>query len=144
MVRWIKQTFVPAAVLIGGAALASAWVIPLIDGGRYPLSVPIFQVLLALTFVQYILLPSPGLLIAQKRYSTLAWVNLLAVILNVAAAVIAAPLLGVVGVAVAGTVVGIAQTIAVVYLALQIREEADPDVSVDTAEQIGLAVHDER
>jgi O-antigen/teichoic acid export membrane protein len=123
LARWVRQTFWPAVAVVGAAAIAAAWAIPLLDGGRYPLSVPIFQVLLVQSFVTYVLLPSPGLLIAQKRYTTLAWVNALAVVINVAAAAIAAPLVGVVGVAVAGTVVSMGQVGAVVYLALQRQEE---------------------
>jgi O-antigen/teichoic acid export membrane protein len=119
MGRWVKQTLLPAVVVIGAGAIAALWLIPFIDGGKYPLSVPIFEVLLAVTFVQYLLLPAPGLLIAQKRYTTLAWVNVSAVVVNVIAATIAAPLIGVVGVAVAGTVVGIGQALAVVHLALR-------------------------
>jgi O-antigen/teichoic acid export membrane protein len=141
LARWVRQTILPAIVLIGGAAVAATWAIPLIDGGRYPLSVPIFQVLVALSLVQYILLPAPGLLIAQKRYTTLAWVNLCAVAVNITAAAIAAPLVGVVGVAVAGTVVGMGQAAAVVYLALRPKE---PDGALGLpaeapAEQVELA-----
>jgi O-antigen/teichoic acid export membrane protein len=115
--------------VIGGAAIAAAWAIPLVDRGRYPLSVPIFQILLAVAFVGYLLLPTSGLLIAQKRYMTLAWVNASALAVNVVAAVIAAPLMGVIGVAVAGTVVGIAQAGTVAYLALRKRESAPPKPS---------------
>jgi O-antigen/teichoic acid export membrane protein len=129
MARWVRQTFVPALIVIGGAAIAAAWAIPLVDRGRYPLSVPIFQILLAVAFVGYLLLPTAGLLIAQKRYTTLAWVNASALAINVVAAVIAAPLMGVIGVAVAGTVVGIAQAGTVAYLALRKRESAPPKPS---------------
>ena len=129
--RWMRQTILPALAVIGGGGIAAIWAIPLVDGGRYPLSVPIFEVLLAVTLVQYILLPAPGLLIAQKRYSTLAWVNVAAVGVNVAFAAAAAPLIGVVGVAVAGSTVGIAQAFAVLFLAL--RGEDDP-VSAVTEE----------
>jgi O-antigen/teichoic acid export membrane protein len=123
LARWVRQTLWPAIAVVGAAAIAAAWAIPLLDGGRYPLSVPIFQVLLVQSFVTYVLLPSPGLLIAQKRYTTLAWVNALAVVINIAAAAVAASLVGVVGVAVAGTVVSMGQVGAVVYLALQRQEE---------------------
>lgn len=129
MSRWVRQTFVPALIVIGGAAIAAAWAIPLVDRGRYPLSVPIFQILLAVAFVGYLLLPTSGLLIAQKRYMTLAWVNASALAVNVVAAVIAAPLMGVIGVAVAGTAVGIVQAGTVAYLALRKRESAPPKPS---------------
>jgi O-antigen/teichoic acid export membrane protein len=127
MFRWIRQTVLPATAVIATAAIAAIWAIPLIDGGRYPLSVPIFQVLLAVTLVQYVLLPAPGLLIAQKRYSTLAYINVCAVVVNVIAATIAASLLGVVGVAVAGTTVGIGQAVTVLYFALWRQGEGDEE-----------------
>jgi len=118
MFRWIRQTFIPTLLVIGGGGIAAIWAIPFVDGGKYPLSVPIFEVLLIVTLVQFILLPAPGLLIAQKRYTTLAVVNVIAVVVNVILASAAAPLIGVVGVAVAGTTVGIAQAFAVMVLAL--------------------------
>jgi O-antigen/teichoic acid export membrane protein len=133
MQRWMRQTILPALLVIGGGGIAAIWAIPWVDGGLYPLAVPIFEVLLAVTLVQYVLLPAPGLLIAQKRYSTLAWVNVGAVIVNVIFAAAAAPLLGVVGVAVAGSVVGIVQAFSVLYLAL--RGEEDPlDAVVEESE----------
>ncbi len=119
MRRWVRQTTLPAIVITVGGALAAIWLIPLVNGDRYPLSVPIFQILMLLTLVQYILLPTPGLLIAQQRYSVIAWVNVVAVAGNVAAAVVAAPLFGVIGIAVAGCVVGIGQAAAVAWFALR-------------------------
>ena len=142
MKRWVRQTFWPAVAIIGGGAAAAIWVIPLINGGRYPLSVPIFQVLLTVTFVQYLFLPAPGLLIAQKRYSTIAWVNVVAIVVNVAAAAIAAPLIGVVGVAVAGSTVGIVQVLTIVYLALWTgRDEtpAEAEAEAATAAEVSAA-----
>ena len=119
--RWVRQTALPAVLLTGLAAIAAIWAIPLVDGGRYPLSVPIFQILLVVTFVQYLLLPAPGLLIAQKRYKTLAWVNASALVVNVAVAVALAPLMGVVGVALAGTICGSLQAGTVAFLAVRKR-----------------------
>src|SRR4029077_8005574 len=95
MRRWARQTAPPVLAILGIAAIAAIWVIPLIDGGRYPDSVPIFQVLLITAFAQLITLPNSSLLIAQERYTSLAWVNTAAVGLNVAAAAIAAELFGV-------------------------------------------------
>ncbi len=136
MGRWFRQTLIPALLVIGAAGVAALWAIPLVDGGRYPLSVPIFEILLAVTLVQYLVLPSPGLLIAQKRYSTLAWVNVCAVGINVVVAAIAAPLLGVVGVAVAGSAVGIAQACTVVYLALRTNEETPPEPQAESGSEV--------
>lgn len=117
MKRWAKQTAPPALALLCLAAIAAIWAIPLIDGGRYPDSVPIFQVLLLTAFAQFITLPNSSLLIAQQRYTSLAWVNTAAVGLNVIAATIAAELFGVVGIAVAGALVTIGQVSTVTLLA---------------------------
>jgi O-antigen/teichoic acid export membrane protein len=136
--RWFRQTFWPAAVLIGGSALGSIWLIPLLDNGRYPESVPIFQIFLALAFVQYVFLPATGLLIAQKRYSTIGWVNVVAVAVNVGAALIAAPTVGVIGVAICGSTVGIAQTLAVVYLAIRSNPGPEPSIAEVEADNAAL------
>ena len=117
MKRWAKQTAPPALAILGLAAIAAIWAIPLIDGGRYPDSVPIFQVLLVTAFAQFVTLPNSSLLIAQERYTSLAWVNAAAVGLNVVAATIAAELFGVVGIAVAGALVAVGQVCTVTFLA---------------------------
>jgi O-antigen/teichoic acid export membrane protein len=83
--------------------------------------VPIFQVLMLTAFAQFVTLPISSLLIAQERYTTLAWVNAAAVGLNVVAATIAAELFGVVGIAVAGALVTIGQVSTVTLLAANPR-----------------------
>jgi O-antigen/teichoic acid export membrane protein len=117
MKRWARQAAPPTLAILGIAAIAAIWVIPLIDGGRYPDSVPIFQILLITAFAQLITLPNSSLLIAQERYTSLAWVNTAAVGLNVVAALIAAELFGVIGIAVAGALVTIGQVCTVTLLA---------------------------
>lgn len=133
MKRWAKQTALPTLVILGLAGIAAIWVIPLIDGGRYPDSVPIFQVLMVTAFAQFITLPNSSLLIAQLRYTALAWVNTAAVGINVVAAVIAAKLFGVVGIAVAGALVTIAQVCVVTLLAANPppRDSAAADAETD-------------
>jgi O-antigen/teichoic acid export membrane protein len=128
MRRWARETAVPTAVILAVAAVAATWLIPLLDGGRYPDSVPIFQVLMVVAFAQMITLPSSSLLITQKRYTTLAWVNAAGVAVKIAAAVIAAELFGVVGVAVAAAVVTIGQVSAVSFLAAH-PPPRDPDAT---------------
>lgn len=125
MKRWAKQTAPPALAILGAAAIAAIWLIPLIDDGRYPDSVPIFQVLLITAFAQFVTLPNSSLLIAQERYTSLAWVNTAAVGLNVIVATIAAELFGVVGIAVAGALVAIGQVSVVTYLAANPEKRRD-------------------
>jgi O-antigen/teichoic acid export membrane protein len=128
MANWAKRTALPAAAILGTAALAAIWVIPFIDGGRYPLSVPIFQILMVAGFAQFVALPSAGVLVTQKRYSTLGWINAAMVLLNVPAAIAVAPALGPVGVAGAGTLITLLQIGAVVYMASRPphREQTHP------------------
>jgi O-antigen/teichoic acid export membrane protein len=129
MKRWAKQTALPAAVILGLAAIAAVWAIPLVDGGRYPDSVPIFQVLMLTAFAGFITLPNPSLLITQQRYGSLAWVNTAAVGLNVLTASLAAELFGVIGIAVAGALVTIGQVIAVAFLAANPPRPVDENVA---------------
>lgn len=117
MTRWAKQTALPTAAILGGAAIAATWAIPLLDGGRYPDSVPIFQILMLAAFVKFITLPNSSLLITQERYTTLAWVNAGAVVLNIAVAALGAALAGVIGIAVAAVIVGSVQVTSVTWLA---------------------------
>jgi O-antigen/teichoic acid export membrane protein len=117
MRRWAKQSGPPTAGVLAVAAIAAIWVIPWLDGGRYPDSVPIFQVLMVVAFAQLVTLPNSSLLITQERYTTLAWINAVAIAVNVVAAVIAAELFGVIGIAAALAVVTIGQVSTVSYLA---------------------------
>lgn len=125
MKRWAKQTAPPALMILGLAAIGAIWAIPLLDDGRYPDSIPIFQVLLVTAFAQFVTLPNSSLLIAQERYTSLAWVNTAAVGLNVIVATIAAELFGVVGIAVAGALVAIGQVSVVTFLAANPRRVGD-------------------
>lgn len=117
MKRWARQAGPPTAAILTLAAVAAIWVIPWLDGGRYPDSVPIFQVLMVVAFAQLVTLPNSSLLITQERYTTLAWVNAVAITVNVVVAVAAAELFGVIGIAAALAVVTIGQVSAVSFLA---------------------------
>jgi O-antigen/teichoic acid export membrane protein len=125
MKRWARQAGPPTFVILALAAIVAIWAIPLVDGGRYPDSVPIFQVLLVTAFAQLLTLPNSSLLIAQERYTSLAWVNTAAVAVNVAAATIAAELFGVIGIAIAGALVTIGQVSTVTFLAANPPERDD-------------------
>jgi O-antigen/teichoic acid export membrane protein len=117
MRRWARQAGPPTAAILAAAAILAVWAIPLLDGGRYPDSVPIFQVLMVVAFAQLVTLPNSSLLIAQERYTSLAWINAAAVVINVVIATIAAELFGVVGIAAAAALVTIGQVSAVSFLA---------------------------
>lgn len=72
LIDWIRRSWILVVVVIGAAALLAPLVIPLLDGGRYPDSIPIFQLMLIPAFVDYLTLPAPNLLMTQKRYRLLA------------------------------------------------------------------------
>jgi len=129
MVRWAKQSALPTFAILSVAAIAAIWAIPILDGGRYPQSVPIFQILLPMSFAQFITLPNSTLLITQQRYTTLAWVNAAALALNVVLAVIAAELVGVLGIAAVGALVCTAQVTTVTYLAAHPPQAATAEPS---------------
>lgn len=125
MRRWARQTGPPTLLILGLAAIVAIWAIPLVDGGKYPDSVPIFQVLLIAAFARLVTLPNSSLLIAQERYTSLAWVNTAAIALNLIAATIAAELFGVIGIAAAGAIVTIGQVCTVTFLAANPPDRSD-------------------
>lgn len=132
MTRWLRKTIVPAVVLLAVAGVAAIWLIPIVNGDKYPDTVTIFQVLLVAACAQFVTLPNSNLLITQERYTTLAWTNALVVGLNIPLAAAAASLIGVVGVAVVGSAVAVFQVSLVSYLAAhppQI-EDGEPERAV--------------
>jgi O-antigen/teichoic acid export membrane protein len=117
MARWAKQTGPPTALVLALAGIAAIWAIPLLDDGRYPDTVPIFQVLMVVAFAQLVTLPNSSLLITQERYTSLAWVNTAAVGITALAGLLAAGPFGVIGIAAAVALVTVGQVCAVTYLA---------------------------
>jgi O-antigen/teichoic acid export membrane protein len=72
MITWLKRSAIPVAAVITAAAIGARYFIPLLDGGRYPDSVAIFQLLLLPALVDYVTLPASSVMLAQKRYRLLA------------------------------------------------------------------------
>lgn len=126
--RWLRRSILPVSGLIGAAAIAAPFLIPLVDGGRYPDSIPIFELMLVPALINYATLPSPGLLMSQKRYPLLAgiYVSLLAVQLLAAGGI--ATVAGVV--AVAAVACGVAAiepaVVAIVAARLARRAASEP------------------
>jgi len=117
---WIKRSIVPVGAVIGLAALAAPLVIPLLDGGRYPDSIPIFQIMLVPALVNYTTMPGPNLLMTQKRYRLLGVVYVMALIVQLAVAGAVAELSGVIAVAAVASLVGSIETGGVAYLATRL------------------------
>lgn len=117
MLRWAKRTALPMLVVFAAGAFAAPYAIPILDEGRYPLSVPVFQVMLVGAFAHLVTLPHTSLLMAQKRYDLLAWVHTAAVVVTVAGSVAVAGPLGPVGVAAVTTLVTFSQVSYLSYMA---------------------------
>jgi O-antigen/teichoic acid export membrane protein len=99
LVGWTRHAVLPAVGLVAGAALLAPVVIPLIDGGRYPDSIPTFQIFLVTAFSAYMSAPSTNILMAQKRYAALASIYGVGFLVNAIGDVLVAREFGVVGIA---------------------------------------------
>jgi O-antigen/teichoic acid export membrane protein len=117
IVDWVKRAILPVGVATALAAIAAPFLIPLLDGGRYPDSVPIFQLLLVPALVNYTTMPGPNLMMTQKRYRPLATVYAAALAVLVVLGGAAAEISGVVAVAGAVALVGSCEAIGVAFLA---------------------------
>jgi O-antigen/teichoic acid export membrane protein len=100
LIRWVRTGTVPVTILLGTTALLAPVLIPLIDNGRYPASIETFQILLATAFSAYLTAPAPSMLMAQRRYATLAVLYALGLLVNLAGDIVVAPRFGVVGIAI--------------------------------------------
>lgn len=121
LMSWIKRTIGPAAGIVAIAALAAPFVIPVLNKGNYPDTIPIFQLLMLPALVIYTTMPGASMLMAQRRYRTLAIVCAIALAFEIGAAAVAAELSGVVAVAATAAVVGVGQATALALVALRVR-----------------------
>lgn len=72
LVGWLRTAAAPALVLVIVAVAGAGPVIGFLDGGRYPSSVAIFQVMMLAVGVRYALTAAPNIMMAQRRYKPLA------------------------------------------------------------------------
>jgi O-antigen/teichoic acid export membrane protein len=114
LVRWMKRGALPTAAVVGAMAALAPFAIPLIDDGRYPDSVTIFQLLMIDAFFVYVTMPAPNLLMAQKRYRLLAVLYTAFLAVQVAVTVVVGTTWGVIGIAVVAAVFGAASRTALV------------------------------
>lgn len=89
--------FVPI-VLLG--AWLSGWLIPMIDGGRYPGSVPVFRILCLSAIVSFALSPYANVLISDGEYRFMFVGAVLASVLSLLLNVVLVPRFGATGAAV--------------------------------------------
>ncbi|MBS1863404.1 MAG: hypothetical protein JSS68_17030 [Actinobacteria bacterium] len=122
--NWMRQSILPVSALIGIAAVAAPFAIPLVDGGRYPDSVPIFEFMLVPALINYATLPSSGLLMSQKRYPLLAAIYTALLAIQLIAAGGIATVAGVVAVAAVACGVGAIEPVVVAIVAGRLARRA--------------------
>ena len=116
---WIRRGALPATLLIGGAILIAPVIIPVIDKGRYPDSVPTLQVYLGTAIFAYLTAPAASVLMAQRRFTMLAAIYASGLLINLAGDIAVARPFGVVGIAIVSTAVYAAIDIAMVIQAVR-------------------------
>jgi O-antigen/teichoic acid export membrane protein len=126
LANWVKRVGPPVAIVLAVAAAAAPLVLPIIDDGRYPEAVPIFQLLLISAFVEYATMPGPNLLLSQRRYKLLAGVYSIALAVQLAVIGVTASFAGVVAVAAASTGVRSVAWMTIAYLATRVRSLVQP------------------
>jgi O-antigen/teichoic acid export membrane protein len=108
MLRWLRRTALPTALLVGLALALAPALIPQVDGGKYPGSIIVLQIFLITAFTAYTTAPAASILMAQRRYPFLASVYLAGLLLNLVGDIAVAPRFGVVGIAVVSSVIYVA------------------------------------
>jgi len=105
VISWLRRATIPAGLLIGIAVVLAPYLIPVIDGGRYPSSVVTFQIFLITAVTAYLSAPVANILMAQHRYALLASIYSLGLLVNLIGDIAVARPFGVVGIAIVSTTV---------------------------------------
>jgi O-antigen/teichoic acid export membrane protein len=105
---WLKRSTLPAAVFVGVVAVLAPFVIPYLDGGKYPDSVVALQIFLLTALSAYLTAPAVSILMAQRRYAFLALTYGAALLLNTVGDIAVAPAFGIVGIAIVSSTVYLA------------------------------------
>jgi O-antigen/teichoic acid export membrane protein len=121
LANWVKRVGPPVAIVLALAAAAAPFLLPLVDDGRYPEAVPIFQILLISAFVEYATMPGPNLLLSQRRYELLAGVYSIALAVQLLVVGVTATVAGVIAVAAASTAVRSVAWVMIAYLATRVH-----------------------
>lgn len=129
---WFRRSLLPVSLVIGVAGLAAPFAIPLLDGGRYPDSVPVFQVMLLPALVNYLTVPGPNLLMTQKRYRLLAGFYAVALLVQLIAAGGIATSAGVISVAAVASLVGALEAAGIALVAARLARRHPAAVDVAT------------
>jgi len=103
IVKWMRSGSSMLALALALTALLARWGIPILSGGRYPGSVTVFQIFLITALSSYVTAPAVSVLMAQRRYSALAWIFIVGLVANLVGDILVARPFGVVGIAVVST-----------------------------------------
>lgn len=98
---WLKRVTPPAIGVCALSAALAPVVIPYVDGGKYPGSVVVLQVLMVAALLVYVATPAASMLMTQRRFGLLVGLSAAGLLVRVVAAYCLAGPLGIVGVAVA-------------------------------------------
>ena len=131
VLTWLRRATLPAGFLTGVAIILAPYLIPVIDGGRYPKSIVTFQIFLIIAVAAYLTAPVANILMAQGRHAVLASIYSSGLIVNLIGDIAVARPFGVVGIAVVSTVVYVAIDTAMLVMSLRYiaprRTLSEPD-----------------
>jgi O-antigen/teichoic acid export membrane protein len=119
ILHWLRVTVLPGAAVLGISIALVPFVIPLIDGGRYPGSIIALQILLVSAVAAYVSEPGSNVLMAQDRNAALAMLFGVALAVNFVGDLLVAPRWGVTGIAVVSSSSFVALRLAVTAYALE-------------------------
>jgi O-antigen/teichoic acid export membrane protein len=119
LLHWMRRVAPIMGLGAVAGAIAAPLVLPVISHGRYPQAVAVFQILTVYAGALYLVLPAPSLLMARHRYARLAKITAAEVVADVIGDVIAAPTTGLIGVAVAATIVNCVFCVIIVIAVLR-------------------------
>jgi O-antigen/teichoic acid export membrane protein len=119
---WMRRVAPIVAIGSLAAAAAAPLLMPLINHGRYPEAITVFQILIVYAAAVYLVLPGPSLLMARQRYALLATIMVAEVTCDVVGDIIAASTWGLPGVAISATVVNGVFCVITVWAALRAPE----------------------
>lgn len=118
LVDWMRKLAVPAVLTMLVVGLAAPFLLPIVAGGRYPLAIPLFELLVLSAIVRYLVTPAPGIAMAQGRYRLLAQFILVSVGVNAVADVIMAQFVGVVGLVAVAVAIDLVLSVSLVRVLL--------------------------
>jgi O-antigen/teichoic acid export membrane protein len=119
ILAWIRRGSLPTALLVGSAVLLAPVLIPVIDKGRYPDSIPTFQIFLGTAVCAYLTAPAANVLMAQRRFAMLAAIYAVGLLVNLVGDIAVARPFGVVGIAIVSTSVYAAIDVSMVVQAVR-------------------------